>query len=94
MWNPYRNLDKALLLSRNQVFCLTDGKLWRAPTILQLNIFCWNFAHVSYLPISTNGCSGLFFFSLDLELFEKNKKREVCLNLGIEFCITLLVLPN
>ena len=35
----YKNLDKAQLFSRNQVSCLKIWKLWRAPTILQFNIF-------------------------------------------------------
>ena len=59
---PYKALDKALLFSRNQVFCLKNLKIWRAPTTLEFNIFCWNFAHVSYLPMSTKGCSVFFFF--------------------------------
>ena len=37
------------MFSRNQVFCLKFWKLWRAPTTLQFNISCCNFAHVSYL---------------------------------------------
>ena len=72
---PCKNLDKALLLSRNQVFCLKISKLWLAPTILQFDIFCWNFAHVFYLPMSAKGCAGFFLFYLDLELFAKIKKR-------------------
>ena len=45
----------------------------KTPTILQFNIFCWNFAHVFYLPMSTKVC-GIFLFYLDLELFAKIKK--------------------
>ena len=71
MQNAVQNLDKALLSSRNQVFCLQIWKHWRAPTILQFNIFFWNFAHVFYLPMSTKACMG--FYS-DLELFAKIKK--------------------
>ena len=37
-------------------------------------IFFWNFAHVSYLPMSTKGCVGFFLFCLDLEFFAKIKK--------------------
>ena len=59
---PYKNVDKALLFSRNQVFCLKIWNLWRAPTTLQFNIFCWNFAHILYLPMSTKGCVGFFYF--------------------------------
>ena len=36
--------------------------------------FCWNFAHVSYVPMSTKRCTGFFLFCLDLELFAKIKK--------------------
>ena len=36
--------------------------------------FCWNFAHVFYLPVSTKGCVGIFLFYLDLELLAKLKK--------------------
>ena len=43
----------------------------KTPTILQFNIFCWNFAHVFYIPLSKRGCVGFFSFYLDLELFAK-----------------------
>ena len=36
---PYNNLDKALLFSRKQVFCLKIWKFWRAPTTLSLIFF-------------------------------------------------------
>ena len=36
--------------------------------------FLLNFAHVSYLPMTTKGCVGFFLFCLDLELFAKIKK--------------------
>ena len=68
---PYKTLDKALLFLRNQVFCLKNWKLWRTTTTLEFNFFCWNFAHLSYLPMSTKGCSGFFKFFLDLELVAK-----------------------
>ena len=71
---PYKNLDKALLFSRNQVFWLKIWKLWQAPTTLQFNIFCWNFAHVLHFPMSTKKPVEFFLFYLDLELFEKVKK--------------------
>ena len=45
---PYKNLDKALLFLRNQVFVWKfeniKFEIW-APTILQFNIFCWNFCY-------------------------------------------------
>ena len=68
-----KNLDKALLFTRNQVFCLKNWKLWWASTTLKFNIFCWNFAHVSYLPISTKGCSCSFIL-VTTWVICKNKK--------------------
>ena len=41
-------------------------KLWRAPTTIWLYIFSRNFAHISYLQISTKGCLEVFLFCLDL----------------------------
>ena len=32
---PYKNLDKALMFSRNQFFCLKNWKFWRAPTTIE-----------------------------------------------------------
>ena len=69
-----KNLDKALLFSRNQVFCLKIWNLWRGPTTIEFNIFCWNFAHVFYLVMSTKACVGFLKFYLDLDLFAKLKK--------------------
>ena len=65
----YLNLDKALLFLSNQVISLKNWKLWQGPTTTEFNIFCLHFPHVSVLPMSTKGCSGLFLFCLDLELF-------------------------
>ena len=53
---PYKNFGKALYFSRNCLFCLENWKLWRASTTIELkNIFYWNSAHVSYLPMPTKG---------------------------------------
>ena len=38
------------------------------------SIFCWNFAHVSYLTMRAKGCGGFVLFGLDLELITKIKK--------------------
>ena len=48
----YLNLGKAHLFPSNQALCLKYWKLWRVPTTRKFNIFCWNFAHVSYLILS------------------------------------------
>ena len=57
---PHKILDKILLFSRNQVFCLKIWKIWRAPATLQFNIFCWNFADIFSLPMSRKECVGFF----------------------------------
>ena len=69
---PYLNLDKTLLFLTNQVICLKNFKLWRARNTVKFNIFLWNFAHVSYLMMSTKQCSGFFKFCLDLEFTFQN----------------------
>ena len=43
-----------------------NWKLWRAQTTTKFNIFCWNFAHVSHLKMSTKGCLRFSLLCLDL----------------------------
>ena len=66
----YLHLHKAPLFPRNQVICLKNWKLWQAPTTIKFNILCWNFAHVSYLTMSTKRYSGFFLF------INRNVKKE------------------
>ena len=49
-------------------------QFWQAPTPLQFNIFDWNFAHVSYLPMSTKGGVGKRpgFYTLGFYIFTNN----------------------
>ena len=47
----------------------------KAPTTLQFNIFCWDFAHVFYLPMSTKACVGFFLISFRSWVIWKNSKR-------------------
>ena len=54
---PYKNLDKALFFLRNQVFCL---KIWRAPTILQFNVFAET-SHTFSTYHCLKKCAGRFF---------------------------------
>ena len=68
MKTHYLNLGEALLFPRNQVIWLKSLKLWQAPTTVVFNIFFWNFAHVSVLPMLTKECVGFFKFYLDLAL--------------------------
>ena len=45
----------------------------KAPTILQFSIFCWNFAHVFYLPLS-KGVWDFFNFIWILNYLKEIKK--------------------
>ena len=74
MKNPKQKYRKALLFSGNQVLFLKNWKLWRVSTTIVLNIFCWNFAHVSYWPMSSKGCLG-FFNLFRSWVICKNKRR-------------------
>ena len=87
---PYKNLNKALLLWRNQVLCLKIWKLWRAPTTLQFNIFCRNSAHVFYLPKCTKKC-GIFFISFRFWVICKNLKKDL---VSIHSFFTLLLITQ
>ena len=60
----YLSYGRPLLFPRNQLFCQKNLKLWRAPTTKEFNIFCWNFAHVFYLVMSTKGWVEFFFILL------------------------------
>ena len=49
-------------------------KFRQSSIVFEINIFCWNFTHVSYLPMSTKEYVEFFLFYLDIELFAKIKK--------------------
>ena len=49
---------------------------------MELNMFCWNFAYVPSLPMSTKEYLGFFLLSLHLESFAKIKKDLVLLTHG------------
>ena len=72
-------LGKVYYFQETRSFCLKNWKLWPAPTTIEFNIFCWNFARIFCLKTSTAVCSGFFLFGLDLELLIKCKKW-VCRN--------------
>ena len=71
----YLNIDKALLFLRNQAICLKNWNLRWVPTTTKFDIICWNFAHISYLTISTKGCSG-FFILFRTWVIYKNLKND------------------
>ena len=77
MQNPAPKLRQTSIISKKQVFCLKNWKLSQAPSTIEFNIFCWIFAHVFYLVISTKGCARFFLFYLDLELLIKVSKTSV-----------------
>ena len=61
MQNPLLKFRQSLLSLRKQrLFYPKSWKLCWASTSIEFNIFCWNFAQVSYLPMPTIGCSGFF----------------------------------
>ena len=62
MQNPILKFRQSFCISKQQVICLKKGKLWRAPTTVEFNIFCSNFAHVSILWMSTKESFGFFLF--------------------------------
>ena len=73
--------DEALLFPRNQVICLQNWKLWRAPTVTEFNIFCWNFANVSFL-MSTKMCWEFFLILFRTWIINKNVKND-CAKTGV-----------
>ena len=57
----YLNLCKLLLFPRNQVICLKNLKLCRAPTTIEFNIFCSNFyTRFRFTNVYKTVC-GIFF---------------------------------
>ena len=72
-WQSSLVVETPGILSENLKILTLELEL----TTLQFNIFCWNFAHVPYLLMSTKGCVGFFLFFLDLELFAKVKNNRV-----------------
>ena len=61
MQNPIPKLRETSSISEKPGYLSKNWKLWRAPTTVEFNIFCWNLAHVSYLTMSAKVCSGFYF---------------------------------
>ena len=74
MQNTIQTFRQSFIVFEKPGILSENWKLWRAPAILQFNFFCWNFAHVFYLPMSTIEDVGFFLFYLDLEVFAKDRK--------------------
>ena len=83
MENPIPKLRQTSIISKKPGFL---SKKLKAPTTMEFNIFCWNFAHVFYLVMFTKACVEFFLFCLDLELLI-NVQKQVCRNqVFINFC--------
>ena len=69
MQNPIQNFRQSSIVFEKpgilpeKLKTLTSSNYHTVP-----NIFCWDFAHVAYLPMSTKGCLGFSLFCVDLEL--------------------------
>ena len=70
------NWEKALLFPRNQVICLKNWKLWRAPTTIEWYFLLKFRTLFLFNKVSTKGCSRFFLLCLDFALLIKNVKNE------------------
>ena len=77
MQNPIQKFRQSSIVFKKPGILSEHLKILTSSNTLQFNIFCWNFAHVSYLPMPTKGCVVFFLFCLDLGLFAKIKKELV-----------------
>ena len=73
MQNPITKLRESSTISEKPGYLSENFDELQLP---QSGIFCWNFAHFSYLTMSTKGCSRFFLLCLDFELLIKNVKNE------------------
>ena len=74
MQNPIPKLRQRSIITKKPGFFV--WKLWRVPTTIEFDIFCWNFAHVFYLILSKKDCSGFFFILFRSWVTNKNVKNE------------------
>ena len=72
MQNPIPQFRQSFIILKKQVICLKNWKLWQAPTTIEFNIFCWNFAQTSYLTRSTKGSFFILFRSWFINKNVKN----------------------
>ena len=63
MQNSLLKFRQSFIIFEKYGYLTGKLKILTAPSkYLEGNIFCWNFAHLSYLPVSTKGCWGYFYF--------------------------------
>ena len=60
MQNPIFKFRQSSCISEKPGYFYENWKLWQAPTNIEINPFCWNFAHLFILRMSTKGCVGFF----------------------------------
>ena len=72
MQNTIITFKQSFFISKKLVYFLKNGKLWPAWTALKFNIYYWNFAHVSALPMSTKICSEFFWFFFRSSVIDKH----------------------
>ena len=62
MQNLIPKFRQSSIVFKKQGYLSENRKLLGAPTTIEFNTFCWNFAHVYYLTVSTKRCLGFFYF--------------------------------
>ena len=60
MQNPVQKLRQSFIVFEKSGILSENLKTLTSSNYPTVNIFCWNFAHVSYLPMSTKGYVGFF----------------------------------
>ena len=73
MQNPIQKFTQNSIVFEKPGVLSENLKTLTSSNYPTVNIFCWNFAHVSWSPMSTKEWVGFFLFCLDLELFAKIK---------------------
>ena len=74
MQNPIQKFKQSSIVFEKPGILSENLKTLTSSNYPTVNIFCWNFAHVSYLPMSTKECVGFFLFYLDLEYLQNLKR--------------------
>ena len=72
MQNPIQKFKQSSIVFEKPGILSENLKTLKNSNYPTVQYFCWNFAHVSYLPMSAIGCAGFCLFCLDLEFFCKN----------------------
>ena len=86
MQNSSPNFKQNPIISEKPSYLPEKLKTLTSSTYNEFNIFCWHFAHVSYLPLSYKRLFGIFLFCLDLELFAKLKNIRFLHTHFLHFC--------